>query len=53
VNVEFLEEAWKDKELRLALSTRTYIHNVIPKLESLCGKEFKPVRTRMSERYHP
>jgi hypothetical protein len=52
-NVEFLGEAWKNHGLGLALSARTYIQNVIPKFESLCGKEFKPVTTTMSEGYHP
>jgi hypothetical protein len=31
----------------------TYIQNVIPKFENLFGKEFKPTKTLMSERYHP
>jgi hypothetical protein len=52
-NLEFLGEAWKNHGLGLALSARTYIQNVIPKFESLCGKDFKPVKTPMSEGYHP
>jgi hypothetical protein len=52
-NVEFIGEAWKNQGLGLALSARTYIQNVIPKLESLCDKEFKPGKTPMSEGYHP
>jgi Reverse transcriptase (RNA-dependent DNA polymerase) len=52
-SVEFLGEAWKNQGLGLALSARTYIQNIIPEFESLCGKEFKPVKTPMSEGYHP
>jgi hypothetical protein len=52
-NVEFLGEASKNQGLGLALSARTYNQNVIPKFETLCGKEFKPVKTPMSEGYHP
>jgi hypothetical protein len=55
VNVEFLGEAWKNQGLAsgLALSEKTYIRNVIPKFEGLFGKEFKPIKTPMSEGYHP
>jgi hypothetical protein len=52
-NVEFLGEAWKNQGLRLLLSAKTYIQNVIPKFEGLFGKEFKPIKTPMSEGYHP
>jgi hypothetical protein len=52
-NVEFLGEAWKNQGLRLAISAKTYIQNVIPKFEDLFGKEFKPIKTPMSEGYHP
>jgi hypothetical protein len=52
-NVEFLGETWKNKRLELALSAKTYILNVIPKFEGLFGKEFKPIKTPMSEGYHP
>jgi hypothetical protein len=52
-NVEFLGESWKNRGLGLALSEKTYIQNVIPKFESLFGKEFKPIKTPMSEGYHP
>jgi hypothetical protein len=51
-NVEFLGEAWKNQGLRLALSAKTYIQNVIPKFEGLFGKEFKAIKTPMSEGYH-
>jgi hypothetical protein len=52
-NVEFLGETWKNQGLGLALSANTYIQNVIPKLEGLFGKEFKTIKTPMSEGYHP
>jgi hypothetical protein len=40
---------------RLALSAKTYIQNFIQKFEGLFGKEFKPIKTPMSEGYgyHP
>jgi hypothetical protein len=40
---------------KLAQSAKTFIQNVIPKFEGLFGKEFKPIKTPMSEGegYHP
>jgi hypothetical protein len=52
-NVEFLGDAWKNQVLELALSAKTYIQNAIPKFEGLFGKEFNPIKTPMSEGYHP
>jgi hypothetical protein len=52
-NVEFNGEAWKNQGLGLALSSKTYIQNIIPKFEDLFGKEFKPIKTPMSKGYHP
>jgi hypothetical protein len=52
-NVEFLGEAWKNQGLGLTISAKTYIQNVILKFEGLFGKEFKPIKTPMSEGYHP
>jgi hypothetical protein len=52
-NVKFLGEAWKNQALGLAISAKTYIQNVIPKFEGLFGKEFKAIKTPMSEGYHP
>jgi hypothetical protein len=52
-NVEFLGDAWKKQGLGLGISARTYIQNVIPKFENLFGKELKPIKTPMSEEYHP
>jgi hypothetical protein len=52
-NVEFLEKAWKNQRLGLAISAKTYIQKVIPKFEGLFGKEFKPIKIPMREGYHP
>jgi hypothetical protein len=52
-NVEFLGDAWKKQGLGLAISARTYIQNAIPKFKNLFGKELKPIKTPMSEGYHP
>jgi hypothetical protein len=48
-----LGQALKNQGLGLSLSEKTYIQNVIPKFEGLFGKEFKPIKTPMSEGYHP
>jgi hypothetical protein len=48
-----LGETWKKQGLGLALSAKTYIKYLIPKFEGLFGKEFKPIKTPMSEGYHP
>jgi hypothetical protein len=48
-NVELLEKARKNQVLGLAISAKTYLHNVIPKFEGSFGKEFKPIKTPMSE----
>jgi hypothetical protein len=52
-NVEFLGQSWKNQELGLALLVKIYIQNVIPKFEGLLGKDFKAIKTPMSEGYHP
>jgi hypothetical protein len=52
-NVEFLGEAWKNQGLGFALSAKTYIQNIIPKSEDHFGKDFKAIKTPMSEGYHP
>jgi hypothetical protein len=54
-NVEFLGEAWKNQGLVLALSLSAmiYIQNFILEFEGLFGKVFKPIKTLMSEGYHP
>jgi hypothetical protein len=43
----------EESGLRLALSAKIYILNVIPKFEGLFGREFKPIKTPMGEGYHP
>jgi hypothetical protein len=48
-----MEESWKNQGLGLALSAKIYIQNVIPKFEGLFGKEIMPIKTPMSEGYHP
>jgi hypothetical protein len=52
-NAEILVDSWKNKGLGLAISAKTYIQNVVPKFEGLFDKVLKPVKTPMSERYHP
>jgi hypothetical protein len=48
-----LEKHGRIRELGLALSEKTYIQNLIPKFEGHFGKEFKPIKTPMSEGYYP
>jgi hypothetical protein len=43
-----MEESW----FGVALSAKTYIQNVIPKVENLFGKVFKPIEKHMSEGCH-
>jgi hypothetical protein len=52
-NVEFLGNAWKNQGLGLAISARTCFQNVVSKFENLFGKELNPIKTPMSEGYHP
>jgi hypothetical protein len=53
-NVELLGGSWKNHlGLELALSEKTYIQNFIPKFDAPFGKKFKPIKTSMSEGYHP
>jgi hypothetical protein len=52
-NLEFLGEARENQELGLALSAKSYIKNVVSKFEGHFGKECKPIKTSMSEGYHP
>jgi hypothetical protein len=51
--VEFFGDSWKNQGLGLAISARTYIQNVIPKFESLFGKDLKSIILLTSEGYHP
>jgi hypothetical protein len=52
-DVEILGEAWKNQGLGFALSSKIYIQNFILKFEGLFGKDFKTIKTPMSEEYHP
>jgi hypothetical protein len=52
-NIQLLGHFWNNQGLGLGVSAITYIYNVIPKFESLFGKELKPIKTPMSEGYHP
>ena len=52
-NVDELDEHWTQRGVFTALSARTYIKNVIGKLEQMVGKEFAKERSPMSEAYHP
>jgi Reverse transcriptase (RNA-dependent DNA polymerase) len=49
VNVEFLGESWKNQGFGLSLSAKAYIQNVIPKFEHLFVKQYKSIKTPMSE----
>jgi hypothetical protein len=51
-NVEFLGQEWYNQGLGLSLSAKNYIQNFIPKF-GLFGKDFKAIKTTMSEGYHP
>jgi hypothetical protein len=39
--------------VRISSFCKNLYPKFIPKFESLCGKELKPVKTPMSEGYHP
>jgi hypothetical protein len=52
-NIGFLGDSWKIQGIGLDMSERIHIQIVIPKFESLYGKELKPIKTPMSEGYHP
>jgi hypothetical protein len=52
-NVEFLGEVWKNQGLSSAIYAKTYMLNVITKFKGILGNEFKPIKTPMSEGYHP
>jgi hypothetical protein len=41
-NVEFLEKAWKNQGLRLALSANIYFQNIIPKFEDFLARSLSP-----------
>jgi hypothetical protein len=43
----------EESGIRIRSFYKIYIQNFISKFEGLFGKEFKPIKTPMSERYHP
>jgi hypothetical protein len=43
----------EESRLRLAISARTYIQNVIPRFGNLFGQELKSIKPLMSKGYHP
>jgi hypothetical protein len=51
VNVELFGQSWKYQGFWLDISAKNCISNVIPKFESLFGKEFKIIRIPMGKRY--
>jgi hypothetical protein len=52
-NVEALDENWNKDGIKTGLSARTYIENVIEKMELLFEKELRTYKTPMEESYHP
>jgi hypothetical protein len=43
----------EESGMRISSFYNNCIHNVISKFEGLFGKEFKPIKTPMSEGYYP
>jgi hypothetical protein len=43
----------ENQGLGVVISVITYIQNILPRFEGLFGKELKPIKTPMSEGYHP
>jgi hypothetical protein len=52
-NVDPLDNTWKDENVSLALSARTYIKNVVERFETVFGTELRMHKTPMSDQYHP
>ena len=53
-NIEVLGEGWTQDHLNLALSSETYVKNVIPKYIKLLKKEsLRSYGTPTSSTYHP
>jgi hypothetical protein len=52
-NVDPLDDTWKDENVSLALSARTYLKNVIERFEVTFGAELRLAKTPMSDQYHP
>ena len=53
-NIEVLGEEWTKDSLTIALSSETYVKNVIPKFMKLLKKEsLRSYGTPMPSTYHP
>jgi hypothetical protein len=52
-DLEHLDTHWTRENVGLALSSKTYIKNVVPKLELMCGHELRTYKTPMAEDLHP
>jgi hypothetical protein len=52
-NVDELGDEWSKDGIEWALSARTYVENVVGKLETLYSHEFRRFKTPMAETYHP
>ncbi len=52
-NIDYLDETWQKHHEKHALSARTYIHNVIEKMETLLSHELCTHKTPMDPEYHP
>jgi hypothetical protein len=52
-NVDPLDTTWKEDNVSLLLSARTYVKNVVETFETVFGTESCLQKTFMSEHYHP
>ena len=52
-DVQVLQGKWEEQGISTALSARTYIDNVLSKLEDMCDKQFPKTNTPMSTLYYP
>ena len=52
-NVDLLDNTWRDDNVSLALSARTYVKNVMERFETIFGSELKLQKAPMSDAYHP
>ena len=52
-NVDQLDDTWKEDNVSLGLSARTYVKNTVERFEATFGTELRLQKTPMSEQYHP
>lgn len=52
-DVEVIAESWSVRGVSTALSAKTYINQVVPKIEKRIGKDFPKAKTSMAEGAHP